>query len=101
VSVSLLSEELVAHVVEVLRDKREGMRRSKKRLAADAGVSRTAIILMESRKRLPSLELVIKLSMGLDEPFSAIVAEAEKRMAKKLVSKSLPPAPARPPKPKK
>lgn len=71
-------------MVEVLRDRREALEVSKKQLAARAGVSRTAIILMEAGKRLPSLELVIKLAMNLDTPFSAVVEEAEKRMAKEM-----------------
>lgn len=93
-SVSRLSEKLVAHVVEVLRDKRESLELSKKKLAADANVSRTAIILMENRKRLPSLELAIKLAMSLNTPFSSIVAEAEKRMASLLDRKRDTPSPA-------
>ncbi len=64
------------------------MELSKKKLAAEAGVSRTAIILMEGRKRLPSLELAIKLAMSMNMPFSSVVAEAERRMAKLLAAKS-------------
>jgi DNA-binding XRE family transcriptional regulator len=74
--------------VEVLRDKREGLGISKKKLASDAGVSRTAIILMESNRRLPSLELTIKLAMGLGIPFSSVVTEAEQLMVKKLSRQS-------------
>jgi DNA-binding XRE family transcriptional regulator len=91
VAVSRYSKKLVAHVVEVLRDKREGLGISKKKLASDAGVSRTAIILMESYRRLPSLELTIKLAMGLGIPFSSVVTDAEQRMAKKLSRQSEPP----------
>lgn len=69
--------------MEVLREKREGLGLSKKKLASDAGVSRTAIILMESNRRLPSLELTIKIAMGLGTSFSSVVTEAEQRMAKK------------------
>lgn len=79
-AVHQLSKELVAHVVEVLREQRESLGVSKKQLAALAGVSRTAIILMEAGKRLPSLELVIKLAVGLGVSFSTIVRNAEKRV---------------------
>ncbi|MDB6005324.1 MAG: helix-turn-helix protein [Prosthecobacter sp.] len=89
-AVSRYSKKLVALVVEVLRDKREGLGISKKKLASDAGVSRTAIILMESNRRLPSLELTIKLAMGLGIPFSSVVTDAEQRMAKKLSRQSEP-----------
>ncbi|MBL9179511.1 MAG: helix-turn-helix transcriptional regulator [Verrucomicrobiaceae bacterium] len=74
------SKELVAHVVEILREQRESLGVSKKLLAARAGVSRTAIILMEAGKRLPSLELVVKLAVSLDVSFSTIVRNAEKRI---------------------
>lgn len=74
-------------MVEVLRERRVAQEVSKKQLAARAGVSRTAIILMESDKRLPSLELAIKLAVGLDMPFSAVVIEAERRLAKELARK--------------
>lgn len=83
VAVSETSSDLVALVVEVLREERERLKLSKKKLAADAGVSRTAIILMESSRRLPSLELVIKLSRGLGLPFSTVVKKAERRQAEK------------------
>jgi DNA-binding XRE family transcriptional regulator len=88
VAVSRYSKRLVALIVEVLRDKREGLGISKKKLASDAGVSRTAIILMESNRRLPSLELTIKLAMGLGIPFSSVVTEAEQLMVKKLSRQS-------------
>lgn len=80
-AVSSLSEELVALIVDVLREEREGMAMSKKKLAASSGVTRTAIILMESRQRSPSLNLAIRLSAGMGIPFAKVVAEAEKRMA--------------------
>lgn len=83
-TVSRYSKELVAVVVELLHEHREVLGVSKKKLASDAGVSRTSIILMESSKRLPSLELVIKLAMGLGLSFSSILREAEERMEKKL-----------------
>ena len=70
--------------MELLRENREGLGVSKKKLASEAGVSRTSIILMESSKRLPSLELVIKLAMGLGLSLPSILREAEERMGKKL-----------------
>lgn len=87
VAVSKSSQELVALAVAVLRERRESLNVSKKSLAAEAGVSRTAIILMESERRLPSLELVIKIAMGLGLSFSEVIAEAEKRMARKMTRK--------------
>ena len=81
-TVSPFSEELVALIVDVLREEREGFALSKKKLAAGSGVTRTAIILMESRQRSPSLNLAIRLSAGMGIPFSKVVAEAEKRFAK-------------------
>ena len=84
---SQLPEQLVQHVVEVLRERREAQEVSKKQLAARAGVSRTAIILMEAGKRLPSLELVVKLALNLDIRFSAVVVEAERKMAREMARK--------------
>ncbi len=84
---SHISEELVALIVEILREKREGMVLSKKKLAAASGVTRTAIILMEGRQRSPSLGLAIRIANGIGIPFSRIVAEAEKRLATKLALK--------------
>jgi DNA-binding XRE family transcriptional regulator len=84
VPVTPLPEQLVALVVDVLRERRAALEVSKKQLAVRAETSRTAIILMEAGKRLPSLELAIKLANGLDMPFSAVVTEAERRMAKEL-----------------
>ena len=82
VAASQISEELVALIVEVLREKREGTELSKKKLAADSGVTRTAIILMEGGQRSPSLNLAIRLATAIGIPFSKVVAEAEKRLAK-------------------
>lgn len=83
-SVPKLSAELTAIIVDVLREKRSEMELSKKKLAATAGISRTAIILMEGQKTIPSLGLVIRLSMSMRVPFSSLVAKAERRLAKSL-----------------
>lgn len=83
-AVPKLSGELNVFIVDVLREQRAQMDMSKKKLASAAGVSRTAIILMEAKKRSPSLELVIRLSMSMGVSVSSIVAKAERRLAKTL-----------------
>lgn len=95
-SVPKLSAELTAIVVDVLLETRARKKLSKKKLAATAGVSRTAIRLMEAKERSPSLGLVFSLSMGIGVSFSSIVAKSERRLAKKLaeeVAKKAVPAP--------
>ena len=70
--------------MDVIREQRAKLSLSKKKLAATAGISRTAIILMEAQKRSPSLDLVVRLSMSMGVSFSSVVAKAEKRLARKL-----------------
>lgn len=83
-AVSELSAELINVIVDILHENRIALDLSKKKLAAEAGVSRTAIILMEAHKRAPSLGLVIRLSMSMGVPLSRIITKAEKRLADKL-----------------
>lgn len=53
---------------------------SKKRLAEAAGITRTAIILMENGQRLPSLELALRISAGLGISLGEVIQEAELRL---------------------
>jgi DNA-binding XRE family transcriptional regulator len=76
-------DRLVCATIDILREKRESLGVSKKRLAEDSGVTRTAIILMERHERSPSLELLLRLSMALQIPFSEVIAEADKRCSRK------------------
>ncbi len=87
-SVPKLSTKLTAIVVDVLLEMRARKKLSKKKLAATAGVSRTAIRLMEAKERSPSLGLVFSLAMGIGVSFSSVVARAERRLAKKLAESS-------------
>jgi len=71
------SSKLIVSIVDVLRARREAKGISKKKLAALAGVSRTAIILLERHDRLPSIDLLLKLAAGMDIALSGVLLEAE------------------------
>src|SRR5262245_10792857 len=76
-------DRLVCATIDILRERRESLGVSKKRLAEDSGVTRTAIILLERHERSPSLELVLRLSIALHIPFSEVIAEAAERCSRK------------------
>lgn len=67
-------------VVDILRHERESIGMSKKRLADLAGVTRTAILLVERHERLPSLELALRLARGLNLSLVDVLNAAEKKI---------------------
>ncbi len=73
---------MIAAIVDCLRERREALGMSKKKLAELGGMTRTAIILMERHERRPSLELLLGIAHGLNIPLSRIIGEAEQRVGK-------------------
>ena len=59
------AEEILTDVVERLRRERERRGLSQKKLAALSGVSRTAIVMIESGQRFPSLIICLRLADAL------------------------------------
>ncbi len=66
----------------VLRKLRMEAGLSQEELAAKAGISRSMIDKIERRERLPSLDVLIKLSKGLKIDASEIVRLFERELAK-------------------
>ncbi len=64
----------------ILIEKRKKHAISHEKLAAKAGISRTAISHLESGQRQPTLYISIKLAHALDMSFSELVKQAEKRV---------------------
>jgi XRE family aerobic/anaerobic benzoate catabolism transcriptional regulator len=59
------AEKLLAAVVDRLRRERERRGLSKKKIAAMSGISRTAIVMIESGQRSPSLMICLRLADAL------------------------------------
>lgn len=75
--------ELLHAIATILRERRETLQMSKKRLAELAGVSRTAIILTERGDRMPSLELSLRLAHSLDCSLADVIRDAQSRVKKR------------------
>jgi putative transcriptional regulator len=59
------AEEILTDMVDRLRHERERRGISQKKLAALSGVSRTAIVMIESGQRSPSLIICLRLADAL------------------------------------
>ena len=66
-------------VIALLKRERLAQDLSQERLAEAAGVSRTAITMIESGERNPTLFVCHALARALDLPLSQLVAAAEKK----------------------
>ena len=76
------TSQIIALVIDTLRERRVSMGMSKKKLAGMTGVSRTAILLMERHERSPSFELVLRIAHCLELPLGDVVTEAERKTRK-------------------
>ncbi|MEX1061961.1 MAG: helix-turn-helix transcriptional regulator [Balneolaceae bacterium] len=71
---------MVKATAVVLRRLREHAEISQEELAARAGLSRSMIDKSERRKRLPSLDVVMKIASGLETEASEIVRLIEQEL---------------------
>lgn len=74
------SEQLIAEVIEVLKQERTQRKLSHEKLAEMAGIHRTAISHFENGIRKPSLYVFIKLAKALGLAPSEVLKQAEQRL---------------------
>jgi transcriptional regulator with XRE-family HTH domain len=67
----------------VLRDARKAAGLSQEELALEAGLERVFISLLERGQRSPSLTVVLQLARTLNVPANQLVAEVERKTARK------------------
>ncbi len=73
------NEKLVAAFADALRSRRLAVGLSQEDLAARADISARYISFLETRKRQPTLTIIMALSKGLDLSMSDFVAVVEER----------------------
>lgn len=73
------SEALLSKVINQLKEIRLAQGLSHEKLAEKAGVTRPAISYLESRKRVPSILLCLKIAEALGVSLGELIVEAEKK----------------------
>jgi DNA-binding XRE family transcriptional regulator len=66
-------------LIDILTEQRKKLELSHERLAALAGVHRTAISHIENRRRQPTLIICLKLANAMRLSFADLLKEAEER----------------------
>lgn len=74
--------ELLEATSIILRRLREEIGLSQEELAANSGITRSMIDKVERRERLPSLDILIKISPALSKSASEIVSLIEEQLKK-------------------
>jgi transcriptional regulator with XRE-family HTH domain len=67
-------------IIEILIERRKAKNLSHEKLAALAGLHRTAISHIENRRRNPTLIVCLRLAAALDCSMAEIIKQAEKRI---------------------
>lgn len=75
-------QDIHSALIDVLTEQRKGLNLSHERLAALAGVHRTAISHIENRRRHPTLIICLKLANAMNLSFADLMKKAEARIAK-------------------
>jgi putative transcriptional regulator len=70
-------------MVNVLTERRKKLGLSHEKLAALAGIHRTALSHIENQRRNPTLLICLKLALALECQLSDLLKKAEKRALKK------------------
>lgn len=71
------AEELVKRVIDALKQRRESIGWSQRRLAQRAGVDPKTVSLIERGARSPTLFTLSLLSMSMGQPLSTILMQVE------------------------
>ena len=73
--------DIIDAFARVLQARRREMRHSQEELAHRAGLSTSYVSLLESRKRQPTLTVMVRLARELDMPFSEFIVAIENKIS--------------------
>ena len=73
--------DIIDAFARVLQARRREMGHSQEELAHRAGLSTSYVSLLESRKRQPTLTVMVRLARELDMPFSEFIVAIENKIS--------------------
>jgi len=71
-------EYVIAALITLIKEERVRQKLSLNEIAARSGLSRTMVMRVEKRERMPTIDTLLRIGGALDVKLSTLVAQAEK-----------------------